>query len=333
MKAVFIDDYGGVENLRFDDAPLPEPRSNEVLVKVEYAGLRWGDVMQRNGQPSRERPTPFIGGQEATGVIEAVGPEVRKWQPGMRVMATSAGGAFAEYVAVHPARLQRVPEQVPLDVMLAYPVNMRTAYYAVYVWARVQEGERVLLHAAAGGVGLLILQILKRKFSDVQVVAIASSDSKLKRLKSEGADHVINRKTQDYVEEVLKIWGPKATGFQTGGQQAGGVDVSFNGVSGPTLGTDWQVIRKRGRWVIYGYSGGRGRLDTSKFGYDGITIMPFSSIAWTGTPEHAAATAFTEEWLNSERLIEPEVHALADMVDVQRAFEEGRTTGKVVFKV
>ena len=127
----------------------------------------------------------------------------------MRVMATPNGGAFAEYVAVHPGRLQLVPDQVPLEVMLAYPVNMRTAYYMVYVWAKVQEGDRVLLHAAAGGVGLLTLQILKRRFKDVPVVAIASTEEKLRLLEAEGADHVINRKTQDYVEEVLKIWGPE----------------------------------------------------------------------------------------------------------------------------
>jgi NADPH2:quinone reductase len=333
VKSAFIDDYGGTENLRIGDAPKPRPGPRDVLVKVEYAGLRWGDVMQRNGLPSRARPTPFIGGQEAAGVIEAVGPEVRDWRPGMRVMATPNGGGFAEYVAVHPAQLRAVPDNVPLEVMLAYPVNMRTAYYMVYVWAKVQEGERVLLHAAAGGVGLITLQILKRKFKNVPVVAIASTEEKLRLLRAEGADHVVNRKTQDYVEEVLKIWGPKASGFATGGQQAGGVDVAFNGVSGDTLGKDWQVIRKRGRWVIYGYSAGRGQLDTSKFGYDGITVMPFSSIAWTGTPEHAAATAFTEDWLKTETLIEPQVHALEDMREVQRAFEQGETTGKVVFRV
>jgi NADPH2:quinone reductase len=333
MKAVFIDDYGAVENLRYGEAEKPAPKANEVLVKIDYAGLRWGDVMARNGLPSRARPTPFIGGQEAAGVIEAVGPDVRKWKPGMRVMATPSGGAFAEYVAVHPAQLQLVPDTVPLETMLAYPVNMRTAYYCVYVWAKVREGERVLLHAAAGGVGLLILQILKRKFKNVSVVAIASTDEKLKLLKAEGADYVINRKTQNYVEEALKIWGPKASGFQTGGQLAGGVDVSFNGVSGETLSTDWQVIRKRGRWVIYGYSAGRGRLDTSQFGYDGIAVMPFSSIAWTGTPEHAAATQFTADWLQNEALIAPDVRDLKDMREVQRAFEQGGTTGKVVFKV
>ena len=195
MKAIFIDNYGEVDNLRLGDAPKPEPGPKEVLVKVEYAGLRWGDVMQRQGLPSRARPTPFIGGQEAAGVIEAVGPEIRHWQPGMRVMATPNGGAFAEYVAVHPGRLQLVPDQVPLEVMLAYPVNMRTAYYMVYVWAKVQEGDRVLLHAAAGGVGLLTLQILKRRFTDVPVVAIASTDEKLRLLEDEGADHVINRRT------------------------------------------------------------------------------------------------------------------------------------------
>jgi NADPH2:quinone reductase len=167
----------------------------------------------------------------------------------------------------------------------------------------------------------------------VSVVAIASTPQKLKLLEAEGADHVINRKTQSYVDEVLSIWGPKASGFAAGGTQAGGVDVSFIGVSGDTLGTDWQVIRKRGRWVIYGFSAGRGNLDTSKFGYDGITVMPFSSIAWFGTPDYAAATAFITHWLETEKLIEPEIHPLSEMQKVQRAFEAGGTTGKVVFKV
>jgi NADPH2:quinone reductase len=203
----------------------------------------------------------------------------------------------------------------------------------VYTWAKVREGERVLLHAAAGGVGLLALQILKRRFRDVPVVAIAGSDEKLAIVKDEGADHVVNRRTQNYVDEVPKIWGPKASGFASGGQQAGGVDVAFNGVSGDTLGTDWQVIRKRGRWVIYGYSAGRGRLDTAQFGYDGITVMPFSSIAWMGTPDYDAATAFIADWLVSETLVTPTVHPLEDMREVQRAFEQGGTTGKVVFRV
>jgi NADPH2:quinone reductase len=332
MRAAFVNDYGRVENLSVGEAPMPQIRPNEVLVKAEFGGLRWGDVMARNGLPSRARPTPFIAGQEAAGIIAEVGPEVRGWSPGQRVMV-SGGSAWAEYVAAHPATLTAVPERVSLEQMLAYPVNMRTAYYMVYTWAKVQEGERVLLHAAAGGVGLLTLQILKRKFTNLEVVAIASTPEKLELLRSEGADHVINRKTQDYVDEVLKIWGPKASGFQTGGRQEGGVDISFNGVSGETLSTDWQVIRKRGRWVIYGYSAGRGRLDTSQFGYDGITVMPFSSIAWQGTADAAAAGPFIKDWLETQPLIAPVVHPLDDIVEVQRAFETGGTTGKVVFRI
>lgn len=333
MKAVFINDYGGPENLVVGQAPDPELDDNGVLVKVAYAGLRWGDVMARNGLPSRARTTPFVAGQEATGTIEAMGRAVSGWRIGDRVMVTTSGGAFAEYVSTRPGQLIRVPEHVPLATMLAYPVNLRTAYYMVYVWARVQEGERVLLHAAAGGVGLLALQILKRRFENVSVVAIASSEEKLALLRAEGADYVVNRRTGNYVEEVLKIWGPKASGFETGGERTGGVDVAFNGVSGPTLDTDWQVIRKRGRWVIYGYSAGRGRLDTSGFGYDGIAIMPFSSIAWRGTPEEGAATAFIEDWLARERLLTPTIHPLDDMQRVQIEFERGNTIGKQVFEV
>jgi NADPH2:quinone reductase len=333
MKAILLNDYGPAENLVLSDVPRPEPGRGEVLVKVRYAGLRWGDIMQRNGFPSRARKPPFIAGQEASGVVEAVGEGVTGYRPGMRVMAMPLGGAWAEYVAVPAQRLWPVPERVSLEQMLAYPVNMLTAYYAVMVWAKVQPGERVLLHAAAGGVGLLALQIMKRRLRDVSVVALVGSDEKAALVRAHGADHVVNYKATDYIAEVERVLGAKATGFMTGGERGGGVDVSLNGVSGPTLDTDWKVIRKRGRWVLYGWAGGRGRLDTSAFGYDGITIMPFSSIAWIGTPEHAAGIQFVREWLEREPLIEPTLYPIDRVAEVERAMEQGKTSGKVVFQV
>jgi NADPH2:quinone reductase len=333
MRAVLLNDYGPSENLVLADVPPPQLGPREVLVKVAYAGLRWGDIMQRNGFPSRARPTPFIAGQEASGVVEAVGAEVKAYKPGMRVMAMPLNGAWAEYLAVPESRLVPIPERVTLEQMLAYPVNMLTAYYAVYVWAKVQPGERVLLHAAAGGVGLLALQIMKRKMRDVTVVALASTQEKLDLVRANGADHVINYKTTDYVEEINRLLGAKASGIMSGGERGGGVDVSLNGVSGPTLDTDWKVIRKRGRWVIYGWAGGRGTLNTGAFGYDGITVMPFSSIAWMGTPEHRAGLQFIREWLETESLIEPLQYPLEQAAEIERAMEQGRTSGKVVFKV
>jgi NADPH2:quinone reductase len=333
MRAALLNDYGPSENLVMGEVPKPEAGPGEVLVKVSYGGLRWGDVMQRNGFPARMREPPFIAGQEASGVIEAIGPGVKDYLPGMRVMAMPLLGAWAEYVTVPEARLVPVPARVSLEQVLAYPVNLLTAYYAVHVWAKVQPGERVLLHAAAGGVGLLALQIMKRRLRDVTVVALVGSDEKVELVRKHGADHAINYKTHDYVAEVERLLGPKATGLFSGGERGGGVDISLNGVSGPTLDTDYKLIRKRGRWVIYGWAGGRGKLNTGAFGYDGITVMPFSSIAWMGTPEHRAGQQFVREWLEREELLEPTVHPLENVAEVERAFEQGRTSGKVVFKV
>jgi NADPH2:quinone reductase len=332
MKAVFLDDYGSVDNFRVGDAPKPTPGNGEILIKVHYAGLRWGDIMQRNGLPSRMRAVPYVPGQEASGVIEAVGAGVTSLKPGMRVAAFPLNGAYAEYLVVAQDRVSVVPEHVPLDRVLAYPVNLRTAYFLVYVWGTVQPGESVLLHAAAGGVGLLAIQIMKRKLKNVKVIALAGSDEKIALCLANGADHAINYKKEDYVNAVDRIVGEKPKGLNIG-PPVGGVHVAFNGVSGPTLATDLAVIRKRGRWVIYGYAGGRATIDTSGYGYDGITIMPFSSLAWSGTPEYEASNAFVKDWLVNEPLIAPTVHTLDEVKEVQRAMELGMTIGKVVFKV
>ncbi|KDA01853.1 quinone oxidoreductase family protein [Hyphomonas oceanitis] len=333
MRAVNLNNYGGTENFEVVDVSQPTPSEGEVLIRVGYAGLRWGDIMQRNGFPTRERVTPFIGGQEAAGVIEATGPGVSADWKGRRVVAMVPNGAFGEYCVAAEQTLFDVPDSVSLDTALAYPINLRTAYMLVYEWAKVQPGETVLVHAAAGGVGHLAVQIMKRKLWDVRVIGIVSSKEKEDLLLADGCDYTINRKTQDYVEEVNKICGPKFTGFKLGGQQGGGVDVSMNGVSGETLQRDPRVIRKRGRWVIYGYAGGRGELDTSAYGYDGITIMPFSSLAWLGTEADARARTFVRDWLKTERLVTPQVYKLEDVAKAQDDMEAGRTTGKVVFQI
>ena len=333
MRAIVLNDYGSCEQLVMTEVPQPQPKRDEVLVKVAYGGLRWGDVMQHKGFPSRAIPTPFVAGQEAAGVIEAVGADVKDFRPGTRVVALPHVGAWAEYVCVPEARLVAVPDRVSLAQALIYPINLLTAYYAVMTWAKIQPGERVLLHAAAGGVGLLALQVMKRRLSDVCVVALAGNEDKLRLVREHGADYAINYKSTDYVAEVNRLLGPKLSGFMTGGERGGGVDVALNGVSGSTLATDPQVIRKRGRWVIYGWSGGRGVFDTAAFGYDGITIMPFSSIAWMGTPEHDRGKAFVREWLEREALLEPSIYAFPEASHAMQALAQGQTHGKVVLQV
>jgi NADPH2:quinone reductase len=329
VKAVQINDYGPVENLELVDIAIPEPGPGEVRVKVAYAGLRWGDIMQRGGFPSRDRPVPFIGGQEAAGIIDALGSGVTDLSVGQPVFAAPPCGGFAEYVTLDAARVTPLPDNVPLEKSLAYPVNMRTAHLMVFAWAKIQPGETVVLHAAAGGVGLMALQIIKRKIKDVRVIGLCGSDEKCDLIRQHGADHAINYKTHDYVEEVLKITGPKAARFDFT-SPLGAAQVVLNGVSGPTLETDYKIIQRRGRWVIYGWAGGRGTFDTSAFGYDGITVMPFSSLAWTGTPEDAASRKFVADWLANEELLDPTIFPIDDVVAAERAFEAGQTSGKIV---
>jgi NADPH:quinone reductase len=334
MKSVRLHRYGGTENFRVEDVAVPTVGSGEVVVSVQFAGLRWGDIMQRNGLPVPFQQTPFIAGQEAAGTVSMTGLNVSGVSIGDRVCVFPTSGAFAEKIAVPATSLIKVPDNVPLEKCLAYPVNLRTAYFITYVWGKVKEGETVLLHAAAGGVGLLVLQILKRKFKNVCVIGIVGSDEKCEIIKRRGCDYAVNRSKEDYIQRVTEITGPKVTGFTAvGDNEGGGVHVSFNGVSGSTIATDPKVIRKRGRFVIYGYSGGPATIDTSSYGYDGITIMPFSTIAWSGTPEDKAANQFVAEWLASEELIEPEIWSLDDVAAAEDALEAGKTIGKVVFRV
>jgi NADPH2:quinone reductase len=332
MKAAQLRDYGPAENFELVDLPRPSPGSSEVLVKVEFAGLRWGDIMGRTGVPTRSRIPPFVPGQEAAGIVVENGADALKFAPGERVYCMPQGNAYQEYLTISERALRKVPERVSLEQVLIYPVNMPTAYMLVYEWAKVQEGESVLVHAAAGGVGSLVVQVLKRKFADVTVIGLAGSDEKVAAVKANGADHAINYKATDYVDAVGAIAGVKPRGFQPAAPPAG-VHVVLNGVGGATLRTDRRVIRKLGRWVLFGTTAGTDSINLFANSYDSITIMPFSKIPFRGTPEDQRAEEFTAEWLRTERLDTPTVHPIEDVAAVQAAMERGETQGKVVFRL
>jgi NADPH2:quinone reductase len=335
LKAAQLKDYGPAENFCITEVPTPSPGPGEVLIRVHYAGLRWGDIMGRNGIPMRAAHPPFVPGQEAAGVVVEVGEGVGNLKVGDRVVALPYGGAYAEYlVCSASARISKVPEGVPLASALVYKVNLPTAHLIVNEWAKVQEGESVLVHAAAGGVGTLCVQILKRKFNNVTVIGLAGSDEKCRRVRENGADHVINHKTHDYVAEVEKIVGAKPRGFAPSASSAG-VHVVLNGVAGSTLRSDRLIIRPLGRWVLFGTPGGVELVNLFANSYDSITIMPFSMIPFmvNDTAQYARAQAFCDEWLATENLIAPTIHPLEDIAVVQRAMEERQTWGKVVFAI
>lgn len=334
MRAIELGEYGPVDNYTLVEAPEPEAGPGEVRISVEYSGVRWGDVMNRRGTLTRPDP-PFIAGLEVAGIIDQVGEGVVDYQVGDKVVAMVDEGGYAEYVTVPPHTLTKFDPSVPLDKALAYFLNLRVAYMIVYPWSKIQDGETVLLHAATGGVGLLVLQIIKRRFKNVTVIGICSSKEKEQLLRENGCDHVINRRTQNYVEEVTRIVGPKATGYSSVAQSGGGVDISINGVSGPTIEGDMQIIRKRGRWLIFGrQAADRGALiDTHLVNYDGITIMPFSMVAWLGEPEWDDSLAFLHDWLANEELNEVTSWPLEEAGAAETAIESGNSIGKTVLEV
>lgn len=318
MKAIVLDDYGPADNLRVGDVPEPVAGFGEVVVRVAFAGLRWGDLMSREGIPQRFHTPPFVPGQEATGVVHAVGKGVTDVAVGDRVMAVVLGGAYAELVKAPAATLIRVPDHVGLDSMLAYGINFPTAWLACTNWGAVAARDVVLLHAAAGGVGLLALQILTRRIG-ARVIAVVGSDEKVALCRDQGAELAVNRREVDYVDAVRK--------------HCGHVDVALNGVAGPTLAGDHLVIRPRGTWVIYGTAAGADALPIWDFAYSSITVKPFSIIAFLGTPDQQRAQDAMWRWLDSENPIEPTVRPLEEVAAAQADMEAGRTAGKVVFAV
>ena len=336
MRAVEQFGYGAANDvMRWVDIPIPEPAGNEVLIKAHFVGIRWGDIMGRTGDPEPrhgDKPFKLIAGAEVAGVIEAVGTEVKSLKAGQRVFGAPRTGGYAQYAVVTEDRVTAIPDHVPLDAACVYPVNLNAAWFLVYAWGKIKPGDKVLLHAAAGGVGQLVTQVIKRRIKDVTLIGLAGSPQKVQFCYDNGIDHAINYKQQDYVDAVGEIVGHKIKGIGAEFDK-GGVDLVLNSVRGPTTEKDPRVIRKRGRWILYGASAGRWPIDTVPFTYDGITIMPFSNMAWYGQPEHQEARTFIADWMNTERLVQPTVFAFEDLIDVQDRMQAGETVGKVVLKV
>jgi len=321
MKAAQMNGYGPVENFKIVDIPVPEPGPDDVLIKVAYAGLRWGDIMARNGIPVKRHTGDWVPGQEVAGTVEKVGRNVSGYKPGDRVASLPSDGGYAEYCATPYNTVSPIPDGVPMEKMLIYLINMPVAYMLMYPWGEIQPNETVLLHAAAGGVGLLALQVIKACGDNNTVIAIAGTDEKLEVCKSKGADFCINYKEKDYGTEVREMMAGR------------GVDIALNSVGGNTLGLDPGLIRPLGRWIIFGSSGGNAKIDIYRFAYSSITIKPFSIIPFIGTPTFQKARDFTDEWVKTRPLDSPHIYPLEDIADMQKAMEEGRTWGKIVFSV
>lgn len=240
MKAILVHTCGGPDQMRYEEVPTPVPGPGQALVKVAAAGVNFIDTYQRTGL--YKLPTPIALGMEGAGTVEAVGPEAREIAPGDRVAWASGSGSYAEYTVLPASSLVKLPDQIDLRTAAAVMLQGMTAHYLALSTYAIKERETALVHAAAGGVGLLLTQIIK--LLGGRVIGTVSTQAKAELALAAGADAVIFYTRQDFEPEVKRL---------TGGR---GADVVYDSVGASTFMKSLNSLRPRGMMVSFGQSSG-----------------------------------------------------------------------------
>src|ERR1035437_298714 len=240
MKAIQVKQPGGPEAMELVELPVPQPKANEAVVKLAASGVNFIDVYFREGR--YKAPMPFVLGQEGAGVVSAVGAEVRSVKTGDRVAWTGRLGSYAENAGVPADKLVPIPSGVTDQQAAAAMLQGMTAHYLSHATYPLKRGETVLVHAAAGGVGLLLVQMAHN--IGAHVIATVSTDEKAKLARAAGADEVILYTQSDFEAETKRLTGGK------------GVDVVYDSVGKTTFEKGLNLLRPRGMMVLFGASSG-----------------------------------------------------------------------------
>jgi NADPH2:quinone reductase len=240
MRAIRIHSPGGADALVLDKIETPRPAAGEALVRVEYAGVNFIDVYKRTGLYPMKLPATL--GEEGAGVVDAVGSDVNEVKPGDRVAWSSINGAYADYAIVAASRLVPIPDAVSTRVAAAVMLQGMTAHYLSASTFPLKNGDSCLVHAASGGVGLLLVQLAKKR--GAHVIGTVGSDEKAEFAKDAGADDVIVYTKQDFVAETKRLTAGK------------GVQVVYDSVGKTTFLSGLDVIAPRGTMVLFGGSSG-----------------------------------------------------------------------------
>lgn len=234
MKAVFVEQPGGADKLKYDDIPVPRPGPGQALVKIAAAGVNFIDIYFRIGLYKAD--PPIVLGNEGAGVVEAVGPDVTEVRPGDRVAYAMQRGSYAEYAVVPAWQLVKIPDKVDFKTAAAAMLQGMTAHYLTHSTYPLKAGDRCLIHAAAGGVGLLLVQMAK--MTGAHVTGTAGTEEKAKLARERGADEVIVYTREDFV--------PKSKGM----------NVVYDSVGKATFTQSLDCLRPRGMMVTFGNASG-----------------------------------------------------------------------------
>lgn len=339
MKAVFLKKFGKPEDA-FEIRKTDKPRcaDSQVLIKVESFGLNFADVLARSGMYPETPPTPCVIGYEVVGQIVEAGSEVPPGFVGKRVVAMTRFGGYAEYAASDYRAIAEISDEMDASAALTLATQGTTAYVCFAESVNLYEGDRVLVHAAAGGVGLMLCQLALAR--GCEVFATASQSKKLDVLKEMGVHHLINYKEQDYTEAVLKILKKER------------LDATFNSLAGKSTKKDLKLLGAGGKFVIFGAAsrvgGSKGIISGLKLGWQTGVFSPLSFIMRSKSvvgvnllklgdyKPHIVAKCMQETVaLAEEDILKPVVHktyGVAQLAEAHQDLENRGTIGKLAVR-
>lgn len=318
MKAIRVHNWGGPEVLQLEEVPTPAAGPGQVVVRIEATGVNFIDIYQRTGQ--YKTPLPFTPGQEAAGTVTTVGPGVTQPRVSSRVAYTGVLGAYAEYAVVPADRVVELPDGVSVEQGAAAMVQGMTAHYLATTTYPLKPGDTCLVHAAAGGVGLLLSQIAKAR--GARVIGTASTRDKAALARDAGVDAVILYTEQDFETEVKRLVGA-------------GLQVVYDSVGKTTFDKGLNCLAPRGMMVLFGQSSGPvGPFDPQILNQKGSLFLTRPTLAnYIATrAELVARAGDVLGWIKDGRLKLRIVHTfpLAEAAEAHRQLAGRKTTGKVL---
>jgi NADPH:quinone reductase len=319
VKAIQFKEVGGPEVMQLVDIPKPELRPRMVRVRNHAIGINFADNFFRQGTYQIKPKLPDTPGMESAGVIDEVGPEVQGLKPGMRVAGIGLK-AYAEYSLVYANQIIPLPDSVSFAEGAAFPIQTMTAWFMIHTCHHMTPGQTVIVHSAAGGVGIVAMQIAKA--AGARVIGTVSSNSKIEIAKQYGADEVINYETHDFAKEVMKITAGK------------GADLNLDAVGKPTFEKGISCMAPFGHIILYGRAGGPPeKLDVFRLFQNAVKVSGF--VLLTASSQHHLMREGTEACFNLMRegklkMLVGKTYPLEQAAEAHRFMESRQSVGKLV---
>ena len=324
MKAILCKSYGPPENLVLEDVEDIKPREGEAIVEVYAASLNFPDTLQIEGKYQYQPPFPFIPGSEAGGIIKEIGPNVRGFDIGDRVMANPGIGAMAELLCVPFERLRKIPDNMSFNTASGFPMVYTTSYYALKQRAELKPAETLLVLGSSGGVGVTAVEL--GKLMGAEVIAAASSEEKLDFAKNIGADYLVNYSDGDLKTKIKELTNGK------------GADVIFDPVGGDLFDQATRCLNWNGRILVVGFASGRiPEYKANLALLKGASMVGVFLGRWMKEEPEAYEENLNELLeLFKQKKIKPTSHQLFkinDFVSAFNLFKERKVMGKVTLEI